>query len=110
MSTVEALLDAIRRSPEDRLPRLVLADWLAERGHESDAARIREEELAHYAPLDLLSPDGWCESVADLGRTDEHVLEFGDLTDRGLLRLAGVRAPLLRWLDVSYSAVTDEAV
>jgi len=58
MSTVAALLAAIRRDRDDRLPRLVLADWFEERGHEADAACLRADKLRHGDPLDLLSRTG----------------------------------------------------
>lgn len=41
MTDREALLAAVRESPDDDLPRLVFADWLDDRGESDRAAFIR---------------------------------------------------------------------
>ncbi len=41
MSLVEALLQESKERPEDDTPRLVLADWLEERGETARAQLIR---------------------------------------------------------------------
>ena len=121
MSTVSALVTAIENDVSDRTPRLVFADWVQERGYESDAARIRESDYSH--PFEALSVDCWCEVMADFGTISARAIDLDlfhrcgfnqpdRLTDRGLLRLATVRAPALIWLDVSkpYTASADVEV
>ncbi|MBA4192107.1 MAG: hypothetical protein C0467_29360 [Planctomycetaceae bacterium] len=114
MSTVAALLKAIEQDAEDRLPWLVLADWIQERGYEADADRLRDAIPGENA-LDLLSADGWCEAVADIGVFEESTLDLSSweregLTDRGLIALATLRSRQLRWVDVSGAAVSDDAI
>jgi uncharacterized protein (TIGR02996 family) len=115
MSTVSGLRQAVLWAGEDRLPWLVMADWFEERGYPEDAQRLREGRQGED-PFGLLSADAWCETVAHDGTLYHRELEFdpaerwGPLTDRGLERLATVRAPTLRWLDLSHNPVTDGAV
>src|SRR4051794_27833984 len=96
MSIVAGLFDAIRRNPEDRLPWLVLADWIEEQGYSTDAARVRADAAGDRGrtraadgweiPLPDLSADCWCELVAGLGVTRE--ARIIDLTGRGLAEQA----------------------
>lgn len=115
MSTAYSLLGAIERNRDDRLPWLVLADWVQERGYAADAARLRTATPGLH-PLDLLSPDGWCEVVADVGTVGVDHLDLtqwyalGPLTDRGLDRLATVCLPYLGSLNIARGAVSDAAV
>jgi uncharacterized protein (TIGR02996 family) len=52
MTDREALLAAVRESPDDDLPRLVFADWLDDRGEFDRAAFIRAQVEAARAELD----------------------------------------------------------
>jgi uncharacterized protein (TIGR02996 family) len=106
MSTDAALLAAIAAHPADDTPRLVYADFLDERGSESDAARaefIRAQvELARPAvrgdgerrkalaarvkELHKAHAEGWAEPVFELARVPKYWRQTApDGWDRGFL-------------------------
>jgi len=71
---------ACLENPEDDTPRLVLADWLDERGEDGDAARA--EFIRRSIELDG-SPQAWSDAPGDSGRLE-------DLRDTyGIGRLVG---------------------
>ena len=69
-----ALIDAVKESPDDDAPRLVLADWLEEHG--GDEGRARAELIRTQCGLSRALAEAVCpddpEPLHALLRQDEH--------------------------------------
>src|SRR5262249_54384240 len=103
---VLAFLEAIKDDPDDDAPRLVLADWLEERGDERDAARARYLRLtcqrrnladddprrgAINAEIDQVRKqheDAWLGPLADLARVSRHNVQ-AYMNWEGMVTLSG---------------------
>src|SRR5262245_43095134 len=112
MSLSPALTQAVRDDPEDDAPRLVLADWLTDRGDPAGASRadfIRVQcRLArlpegHPARAELLAAQKrlWRDHSADWGLPDQvprHRVRFRDAAEEYVPHWSGGRPSRNVWV------------
>jgi uncharacterized protein (TIGR02996 family) len=107
MTDREALLAAVRESPDDDLPRLVFADWLDDRGESERAAFIRAQvEAAREEPDSPAARDAEDRAAALL--TDAHSDEWTQGI-RGLILEAGFERSFVHHATVDAAQFPENA-
>lgn len=92
MTEEQALLAAVVATPDDDLPRLVLADWLDEHGQEERAEFIRVQIAVERHPARLLNPAATYGEFFDLREREEELAAHAALSTALILWARSVRA------------------